>query len=215
MYVSPQIVVGFHGCDSSTAAKVINTGQHLSKSSNNYDWLGHGIYFWEGSYERALEWASNKKVKNPSVIGAFIKLGNYLDLLDSKYVNKLTIAYNVLETEFSIANKTLPQNQAISHGISFNRRLDCQVILRLHQLNDEAIAKELNLSNIQDPNNKIEIQRHPNHIDSVRGLFPEGKEAYSGAGFRIKNHIQLCILNPNCIVGYFHPIQANSNYKEV
>ena len=84
MYISPQIVVGFHGCDRSTFDQVIQQNVHLSSSANKYDWLGHGIYFWEGSYERALDWAKNSdKVSEPSVIGAFIRLGNCLDLLDT------------------------------------------------------------------------------------------------------------------------------------
>ena len=53
----PQIVLGFHGCDKNTFKNVIIKGQHLKNSNNNYDWLGHGIYFWENSYVRALDWA--------------------------------------------------------------------------------------------------------------------------------------------------------------
>jgi hypothetical protein len=44
----PGLVLGFHGCDEQVARKVL-TGEELLKSSaNNYDWLGHGIYFYEG-----------------------------------------------------------------------------------------------------------------------------------------------------------------------
>lgn len=74
MYVSPEIVVGFHGCDRSIAEKVIKHGEHLADSQNDYDWLGHGVYFWEGSYERAIEWAkASQRISEPSVVGAFIK----------------------------------------------------------------------------------------------------------------------------------------------
>src|SRR5439155_1194366 len=50
------------------------------------DWLGHGIYFWEDSYLRALRWAeeeskkSHRKIDLPAVIGATIELGNCLNL---------------------------------------------------------------------------------------------------------------------------------------
>jgi len=46
-------------------------------------------------------------------------------------------------------------------------------------------------------------------------MFPEGKELYKGAGFREKNHIQLCVVNPNCIMGYFEPNQHNPWYKKL
>lgn len=48
-------------------------------SERPYDWLGHGIYFWENNHERAFQWAKDKKargeIKNPTVIGAILHLG--------------------------------------------------------------------------------------------------------------------------------------------
>lgn len=49
--------------------------------------------------------------------------------------------------------------------------------------------------------------------DSVRGVFTEGKEIYPNAGFVEKTHIQLCIINPNCIKGYFKPMAYDENYN--
>ena len=43
------LVIGFHGCDRSVVEKVIST--------NDYDWLGSGICFWENNEERAWQWA--------------------------------------------------------------------------------------------------------------------------------------------------------------
>ena len=43
------LVIGFHGCDRSVVETVIST--------NDYDWLGSGIYFWENNEERAWQWA--------------------------------------------------------------------------------------------------------------------------------------------------------------
>ncbi len=42
-------------------------------------------------------------------------------------------------------------------------------------------------------------------FDPVRGVFTEGKSAYSGAGIFKKTHTQICIRNPNCINGFFLP----------
>ena len=63
--------------------------------------------------------------------------------------------------------------------------------------------------------NKRKIQCHPNCIDSVRGMSPEGNELYPGAGFLNQNHIQLCIINPNSIIGYFEPRQQSNWYKKL
>ena len=69
----PNLVFGFHGCDYETYLQVLNNDLCMKKSQNAYDWLGHGIYFWENNYQRALEWAEkSSKIKTPAVIGAVI-----------------------------------------------------------------------------------------------------------------------------------------------
>jgi len=57
-------VLGFNGCDQSVAEKVLGGKEVLNESTNDYDWLGHGVYFWENNKERALEFAveSSKEV---------------------------------------------------------------------------------------------------------------------------------------------------------
>ena len=55
--IRPNLILGFHGCDKSTVDKVIQGVVDLEDSDNKYDWLGHGIYFWENDYDRALEYA--------------------------------------------------------------------------------------------------------------------------------------------------------------
>lgn len=213
MFISPEIVFGFHGCDQKIADEVIKNRKKLAFSENSYDWLGSGIYFWEGSYKRALEWASkDKKVENPAVIGAVIKIGNCLDLLDSEYINNLKNSYLILNTRLKSIGEELPKNKVNKNGFSFARDLDCRVIMHYQDLSNQEIAKELNISEINSKN-IVKIQKHPQFIDSVRGMFPEGEELYPNAGFRNKNHIQLCVVNPNCIIGYFDPQKPDSNYK--
>ena len=72
----PSFILGFHGCDASVARGVIGTGNHLKASRNEYDWLGSGVYFWENSPRRALEWVrelrKRGKVKDPAVAGAVV-----------------------------------------------------------------------------------------------------------------------------------------------
>ena len=43
-------------------------------------------------------------------------------------------------------------------------------------------------------------------------FFWEGADLYPGAGFKEKNHIQIAIINPNCIKGFFLPRQSDSKY---
>jgi hypothetical protein len=38
---------------------------------------------------------------------------------------------------------------------------------------------------------------------TVRAMFPEGAELYPGAGFREKTHIQICVREPEQILGAF------------
>jgi len=38
---------------------------------------------------------------------------------------------------------------------------------------------------------------------TVRAMFPEGSELYPGAGFRDKTHIQICVRDPEQILGVF------------
>jgi len=63
---------------------VLFNGKHITDSVNDYDWLGHGQYFWEYNYDRALSWAKEKEYMDPSVIGATIDLGRCLNLTDEK-----------------------------------------------------------------------------------------------------------------------------------
>jgi len=217
VYVSPEIVVGFHGCDQKIYDNVVKNGKPLKNSENKYDWLGHGIYFWEGSYGRALDWAkcNPKKILKPTVVGAFIKLGNCLDLLDITHLENVKASYKLLKNEFDILGLELPENNIIKNGISFSRELDCLVIQRLQQMNNEEIAARLGLRDTVSPENKRKIQHDPQFFDTVRGMFPEGEDLYKGAGFRAKNHIQLCVINPNSIIGYFGKRNSNSWFKKV
>ena len=44
------LVLGYHGCDAAIAKKLINGVEDQIPSEKPYDWLGHGLYFWEDSH---------------------------------------------------------------------------------------------------------------------------------------------------------------------
>ena len=199
----PGLILAFHGCDVSVVDKVITGKECLNFSENVYDWLGHGIYFWECSPSRALEFAENLKIKNklikkttienPSVIGAVLNLGYCLDLLDYQNLQLLKTGYKLLQASYSSTDFPI-NKKAGDLGDLLLRDLDCEVIESLHKVRREGS---------QIP------------FDSVRGVFWEGKELYPNAGFREKDHIQICVRNPNCIKGFFLPRELDSKFPKV
>jgi len=94
------LILGFHGCELSEQKKLINDPSYVRLSKNSYDWLGHGMYFWENNPERALLWAEQKKkagtLKEPAIVGAVLSLGKCLDLLDSAFIDLLKNHINSL-----------------------------------------------------------------------------------------------------------------------
>lgn len=195
--ILPGLILAFHGTDEQVVEKVLAGKEHLEKSQNAYDWLGHGIYFWEYSPQRALEFAKQSakdkeitqgEIKKPAVIGAVIDPGTCLNLLEASAISKLREAYEILE----LIEHPLPENKG---GIDKRARyLDCAVIEMVHKL--------------REPGTGVLSELMPTLLpyDTVRGAFWEGEELYPGAGFREKNHVQLCVRNPDCIKGYFRVI---------
>lgn len=126
----------------------------------------------------------------------------------------MATVYKVLQAEAGSLQQPLPKNKVHIDDISFVRALDCEIITKLHQINNSLIAEKSGLTDATEFN-RVKIQNDPEIYDSVRGMFPEGCHLYKGAGFRDKNHIQLCIVNPNAIIGYFDPRQQNNDYKKL
>ena len=137
MYTTrPGLILGFHGCDKSLVNDVLTGEKTLQGSDNEYDWLGHGVYFWENSVARAYEYAHNLKdnprisrslIEEPAVIGAIINLGYCLDLLDYKNLKLLKSAYDVLRITHDASN--FPQNRRAKESDELMlRELDCAVI---------------------------------------------------------------------------------------
>ena len=200
MYSSkPSYVLGFHGLDEEIGKKVLNGELTLRHSQNSYDWLGHGVYFWESSPERAYQFAEQSSqrqqstVKKPFVIGAVIDLGVCLDLLDKKWLDFLREAYDQMVLTL-IANglELLATNSGFGKDdFDFKKReLDCAVIRFAVELAETKMAIK---------------------FDSVRAAFWEGEELYPNAGFKTHNPIQLSIINPDCIKGIFLPRQKTNS----
>lgn len=55
------LIIGFHGCDKDAATALITNPNIIKISKEPYDWLGHGMYFWENNQERAMQWAIERQ----------------------------------------------------------------------------------------------------------------------------------------------------------
>jgi hypothetical protein len=116
-----RVVLGYHGCTPAFAEAVLRgelSTEEWQASQNPFDWLGHGIYFWEYGPERALKWGGG------GIIGAMIQLGNCLDLTDVYYTTRLRGAYLALQKAARQQGTSLPKNRGK------RRDRDCFVINR-------------------------------------------------------------------------------------
>ncbi|HSZ59272.1 MAG TPA: hypothetical protein VK797_26760 [Tepidisphaeraceae bacterium] len=189
--VLPSFSLGFHGCDQSVAMNAVTRKQALKFSDNKYDWLGSGIYFWENSPERAMEWATllriRKRLRRPAVVGAVIDLGNCLNLLDRQYLKVVRAAYENLAEASGKAGTPLPRNEPLrTGGDLLLRNLDCATINTVHKMREESGLAP---------------------YDTVRAAFIEGAPLYESSGFSEYNHIQICVRSIRCIKGYFLPLE--------
>jgi hypothetical protein len=185
----PSFILGFHGCNKAVGESILTSdGLHLKPSEKSYDWLGSGIYFWEGSVARAWEWAYAKqaegKIQEPFVVGAIIDLRHCLDLFDRHGMEQLRPAYRTVIESAKQNGDPVPKNVGPTPDKA-GRKLDCAVLNMLHTLREGSALPP---------------------FDSVRGPFLEGRPIYRGAGFRSHSHIQICVRNQACIKGYFKPI---------
>lgn len=188
----PQIVLGFHGCDQSVVDKVlVSHEEHLTPSTNTYDWLGDGVYFWLNDPIRAYEWAveakRRNKIQTPAVIGAIIDLGMCLNLCERESTLLLKRSYDELKSMFASLDMDLNQEYKNTRpdpgGIMLWRELDCLVISHAHNI----------------------MSKYGITYDTVYGYFQEGIDAYPGSGIKEKSHIQISVRNTDCIKGYFLP----------
>jgi hypothetical protein len=178
-------IVAYHGCDKRVAKRILSGGE-FKASSNEYDWLGRGIYFWEYGASRALEFAHVQKqrghITTPAVVGAILQLGECFDLLDVKFTRELTDAYALFAGSMKATKTPMPKNEGTTPDKK-RRRLDCAVL-------------NLYLD---------ELAHRGSTYHSVRCAFSEGKPAFPGSRIRVESHIQVAIREPACIIGVFDP----------
>ena len=179
------IVLGYHGCSRETAEGILSGKiRHLRCSNSSSEWLGRGVYFWENSYDRALQWATDTlKAKEPTVVGAIINPGHCLDLADSEWLKALKKVSKDFEKRY--------QEQ-------FGKPVEPNDIARRFHPYDCALINDF-----------CDVWARAGNapINTVRAAFPEGNPIVNSS-FRTLNHIQWAVLTPSeSIVGYFRPTQ--------
>lgn len=178
-------IIAYHGCDAATADRLLH-GEPFRKSRNDYDWLGEGVYFWEYGADRAARFAHDQqrrgKVEVPAVVGALIQLGHCFDLMDTRFTEELSMAFDMVRHFHARTGQRLPTNAGSTPDHRLRRR-DCAVI--------NSYMKRL--------------EEHQVQYDTVRCGFVEGPPVYEGAGIRQQSHVQIAVRNPACILGVFRP----------
>jgi len=126
--VYPSFVLDFHGCDRSVGEAVLNGAiPHLEFSRNDYDWLGEGVYFWESSPARALDFArerarggrnSRGNITEPFVVGAILNLRHCFITTEMNALNRLQETYTWKPT----ARRFRPTAKRCGRAASIARR---------------------------------------------------------------------------------------------
>jgi len=178
-------VVAFHGTNRATADRLVD-GEPFGPSTNDDDWLGHGIYLWEYAPQQAWWWAKRRYGDQAAVVGALVRLGRCVDLLDPSNAELLLAAHADLDRSLRNNKQRLPRN-ANNH-----KYLDCAVFNWLYLNLDEAGRR----------------------AESCRAAFVPSlpvKRLWDRSGIFRGAHIQLCVREPNNIAAVW-PVRQDGRY---
>ena len=168
---APQQIIAHHGCSRRVANRII-AGESFMPSTNIYDWLGFGIYFWEYGPHRAFEWAQLYNPKPVAVIEATITLGCCLNLLDTEHFIGMQHSYSVTRVGLQEAGLPVPENAYPLH------HLDCLIV--------DGYCLDYSMS--------VDME-----IQTVRGCFPEGEPLFPDSKILSQTHAQIAVRDASCI----------------
>jgi hypothetical protein len=191
-----RMVIAYHGCDERVAERLL-AGEPFRKSSNDFDWLGEGVYFWEYGLDRALQFAREQqargKVERPAVVGALLRLGNCFDLMDTRFTAELSDIFPEFRANYDERGWSMPNNGGADPD-RLLRRLDCAVL----NFYFNALST---------------LGGTP--YDSVRCGFAEGTPVFAGSRIFTKSHVQIAIREQSCLVGTFRPPRLRSGSGDI
>lgn len=204
--IEGRLLVAYHGCDITTRDDLV-TGKSadLDHSKNPYDWLGPGVYFFEGDAERALMFAkashdnpakmyTARAIGTPAVVGAILRVQRWLDMTTQEGINEFTLAYPALLAGLAKTGSPVPKNAAASEDDIdvILRKLDNAVFTFIHDIRDNA-------------NSPASPGPPPPFFQAVRGAFYQGAEIAPKSGFRVGTHVQIALRDNSCVEGWFLP----------
>ncbi len=171
LILAPEKVVGYHCCHIETARRIL-AGHPISPSTNKYDWLGAGIYFWEYAPNRAREWARSRFSSDAAVLMAEIQLGKCLNLMDPAFFEGVVRTYEAVVEHERQAGGKMPINRA-------DKR---------HYLDRLIMDEHCRQWAYENP-----------PYQTVRGCFPEGKPVYEGSRILRETHVQIAVRDIACV----------------
>ncbi len=179
-------IVAYHGTTVATAKRLVDGGDFLP-SNKTFEWLGKGIYFWEYAPKQAWWWTADLRGNaRPAVVGAMIRLGNCLDLLDPANVRSLRMVYDDIIPKWEAVGRAIPRN------VRDKRRLDCAILNWVYDQSDAT----------------------PMPIETCRGVFvPTDKEkrVWKGSWIYQEAHLQICVREPKNILALWH-VRPDGSY---
>lgn len=106
----PPPATAYHGTNALAAERIQSEG--FKQSRNKFDWLGAGIYFFQDSERRAMDWARKVHSSDPVVIRAEIDLDGCMDLLDPTWFSILPEAHEEVIRQHRAARCGCPSKRA-------------------------------------------------------------------------------------------------------
>lgn len=156
-------VTAYHGTGQAVAEVVLEKG--FIPSVNDGDWLGSGVYFFEGDHGQARQWASTRFPDDPAILEATISLDQCWDLTTEVGWKMLDMGYDWLLKLSRAAKAALPEQHGADH------RIDCLVInFVVGALRERGII-----------------------VETVRAPFFDGAPPYPHSAFYNRTHIQIAV----------------------
>lgn len=204
-----RIVLGFHGCDISTRDGFVRGEIEPLVSSNPYDWLGDGLYFFEGDWSRALKLATSshehpallltrRPIATPAVVGAVLEVDRWLDLTTQAGIADFTQAAQAVVDGSVRKGTPPPHNKPAFDGDQdlLHRAFDKAACDMVH-----TFRRLLHQQALEDQVTEEILASAP--YQATRGAFEQGGLVSTGSSVCADTHIQIAVHDLTCIKGWF------------
>jgi hypothetical protein len=196
------LIRGYHGTTVPRAQNIVATRQ-IRISTNDYDWLGQGAYFFQDAplraWKWACEWVAPRAGESPAVVSADITLEDCLDFLDLLNWRHLLSAHQLIVR----APGTPTQNPPVVRAASGQR-------FRIMSPVPPAARTGYNTLDCAVVKLAVSVRRRHKRVPSVRGSFVEGQQLYDDSYFFDHSHVQIAVLEPDVIVPNSYAIEDDN-----